>query len=42
MRENNNPKWFLSERNFIKELKVNEIKNTYGTPEILFYKLKKK
>ena len=42
MRENNNPKWLLSERNFIKELKVNEIKNTYGTPEILFYKLKKK
>ena len=42
IRQSNNLTWMLSEGDTIKKLETNELKNTYGTPEILFYEIKKK
>ena len=42
IRQGNNLSWILSEGDTIKKLETNELKNAYGTPEILFYEMKKK
>ena len=42
IRQSNNLTWMLSEGDTIKKLETNELKNTYGTPKILFYEIKKK